>query len=91
MTNENFGCDFLFPLLQSRKISVDYDEQEDVMYINYLGTIKEADDATQIGDYIIRFAQNKVVGITVINALEHIKAKFADMPSLFNDEKLVYA
>ena len=91
MTNDKVGCNFLFPLNQSRKIAVDYDEEDDILYVSYLGGPEEADDATRIGDYIVRFAGYKIIGVTILNALKHIETDFTDMPNMFKDESLVYA
>lgn len=84
-------CNFLFPLEQTRNISVDYDEEADVLYISYVKKRTEATDATQIGDYIIRFVNQKVIGITIINALEHINESFKDMPNILQEKSLIYA
>lgn len=91
MTINKIGCSVLFPFDQSRRMAVDYDKEEDVLYIQYVHSSLEADDATQIGDYILRFFKSKVIGITIINALKHVRANFMDAPDIFADEKLIYA
>ena len=91
MTIERLGCSVLFPFDQSRRFAVDYDKEEDVLYIQYGSSSVEADDATQLGDYILRFVKSKVIGLTIINALKHIRANFMDAPNIFADEKLIYA
>jgi uncharacterized protein YuzE len=91
MKDIKIGCNVLFPNDQSRKMFIDYDKEEDVLYIKYVESSQKADDTAQIGDYILRFFKNRVIGLTIINALRHIKANFTDAPSIFCDDKLIYA
>ena len=65
------------------KILVDYDKSEDVLYLNYLSSNpQEADFGTKIGDYILRFKKNFIVGVTILNAIEHFKKQFSDVPEI---------
>jgi len=74
------------------KILVDYDCLEDVLYVNYLNSEpREADYAKRFGDYIIRFKDKKIIGVTVINAMAHFKINFEDSPSIIREKRLVYA
>lgn len=50
------------------KLWVDYDQEADVLYINF-GKPEKADDAHQESDGIIRRKKNKkLVGLTILNA-----------------------
>ena len=50
------------------KLFVDYDNQADVLYVNF-GKPQKADDAVQGKDGIIRRKKrNKIVGLTILNA-----------------------
>lgn len=50
------------------KLWVDYDQEADVLYINF-GKPQRADDAEQSRDGIIRRKRNKkLVGLTILNA-----------------------
>lgn len=50
------------------KLRVDYDQEADVLYVNF-GTPQKADDARQGEDGIIRRKKNnKIIGLTVLNA-----------------------
>ena len=63
------------------KILVDYDRHNDVLYINFLNSDpQKADFGTRLGDYIIRMKENKVVGVTILNAREHFQRHFEDNP-----------
>lgn len=65
------------------KIMVDYDKLQDVLYINYLNSDpEEADFGTKVGDYILRFKKNFIVGVTILNAEEHLKKRFSDVPDI---------
>jgi len=60
---------------------VDYDKSEDVLYVNFLCSEPEAADfGRRFGDYIIRIKGRRVVGVTVINAIEHFDKHFEDIP-----------
>jgi uncharacterized protein YuzE len=61
----------------------DYDEREDVLYINYCNSGPQmADFGRRFGDYIVRLKDGFVVGVTILNASEHYKKKFEDKPSI---------
>jgi uncharacterized protein YuzE len=49
------------------KISLDYDEEADVLYISF-GKPREAKDSIEVEDGIIyRIADDEIVGITIID------------------------
>lgn len=53
------------------KLLVDYDQEADVLYINF-DKPQKADDAEQGSDGIIRRKMNKkLVGLTILNASHH--------------------
>lgn len=57
------------------KLWVDYDQEADVLYINF-GKPEKADDAQQGSDGIIRRKRNKkLVGLTILNASKFSKVK----------------
>lgn len=57
------------------KLWVDYDEEADVLYINF-GRPQKADDSEQGRDGIIKRKKNeKIIGLTVLNASRFSQAK----------------
>jgi hypothetical protein len=65
------------------KVMVNYDRLEDVLYLNYLNSDpQKADFGTKVGDYILRFKRNVIVGVTVLNAKEHFRKQFSDVPDI---------
>lgn len=50
-----------------REINNNYDQEADVMYINFYWPPKEADDSHKFGDCIVRLKDFKVIGVTIIN------------------------
>ena len=67
----------------NKNIIVDYDKEEDVLYINFPNSpIQVADFARRFGDYIVRIKSGVVIGVTIINAEQHSKKNFADKPSI---------
>ena len=50
------------------KLFIDYDEEADVLYVNF-GKPQKADDSIQDKDGIIkRKKDNKIIGLTILNA-----------------------
>lgn len=67
-------------------ITVDYDEVEDVLYVNFHDSpIQEADFGRRFGDYIVRIKQGFVIGVTVLNAQYHSDKQFEDKPSILTE------
>jgi uncharacterized protein YuzE len=67
----------------NKNIVVDYDKEEDVLYINFpKSPIQVADFARRFGDYIVRIKDGTVIGVTIINAKQHLRKSFADKPSI---------
>jgi uncharacterized protein YuzE len=63
------------------KIEVFYDRSVDVLYINYVKSpIKKADHTWDTGDYVFRYKDGKLIGVTIIDAQEHHKKDFRDLP-----------
>ena len=44
-----------------------FDQEADVMYINFYFPALEADDSQSIGDTILRFKDGEIIGVTVMN------------------------
>jgi len=64
-------------------VIVDYDNVEDVLYVNFTNSpVQEADFGRRFGDYIVRIRQGLVIGVTVLNAQHHYKMNFSDKPSI---------
>lgn len=64
-------------------IFVDYDDVEDVLYVNFLNSDRQkADFGRRFGDYIIRIKNGFVIGVTIISAMRHFKKGFEDMPHI---------
>ena len=54
-------------VLRPRKLDVDYDEKNDVLYIS-VGRPREADDSIEPQeDVVIRTRKGELVGITILN------------------------
>ena len=74
---------FFSELRPNAKILVDYDTSEDVLYVNYLNSSpQKADFGRRFGDYIIRLKKGVVVGVTILNAKEHLNQDFKDLPRI---------
>lgn len=64
-------------------ILVDYDEKEDVLYVNFLNSNpQKADFARRFGDYILRIKDGLVIGITILSAQRHFRSEFDDIPEM---------
>ena len=64
--------------LGDSKLWIDYDKDADVLYVNF-GNPEKADDAYQGKDGIIRRRKNnKIIGLTVLNASRFTNKKIAD-------------
>jgi uncharacterized protein YuzE len=62
-----------------RRIRLIYDRGVDVLYINFTHSKPEkADYGKRRGDYILRFKENELVGVTVLNAEKHSQLAFSD-------------
>lgn len=67
------------------EILVDYDEKEDVLYINFLNSKpQKADFGRRFGDYVIRIKDGLVIGVTIISAMRHFKNGFDDAPTILS-------
>ena len=72
------------------EILANYDRSEDVLYVNFLSSApQKADFGTKLGDYIVRLKKNEIVGVTVLNALEHFQKRFSDIPEIILAEECV--
>ena len=72
-------------ILPASKILIDYDQPEDVLYINYLNSSpQEADFGRRFGDYIIRVKNGQIVGVTILNAKVHFQRRFEDIPTILS-------
>ena len=91
MKDKKAFVDMLLNFRKKAQFTMNYDGAEDVLYINFSGKPKEADDATQIGDYIIRCRNNEVIGITILNAREHSRMELIDAPEMLKESKPVFA
>jgi uncharacterized protein YuzE len=58
-----------------RKIWVDYDEEADVLYVNFKKP-SHADDSEINDDIIVRYEEGQVVGITYLNASKRRKGAY---------------
>jgi uncharacterized protein YuzE len=56
-----------------KKIWVDYDEDADVLYVNFKKP-SHADDSEINGDTIVRYEKDQVVGVTFLNASKRKKS-----------------
>ena len=95
MKNEKKLIDMLSNFKQETRLTIDYDAEEDILYIHTCGKPIEADDATQIGDYIIRLKNQVVIGITLLNARANSRIQLVgvppELPQALRDCRLVYA
>lgn len=67
-------------------ILIDYDEKEDVLYVNFLNSDpQKADFGRRFGDYIIRIKDGLVIGVTIISAKSHFRKGFDDMPPILKE------
>lgn len=68
--------------LPGRRLSLLYDRDVDVLYINFTHSKPEkADFGKRDGDYILRFKQGEWIGVTVLNAQNHSLHGFDDFRS----------
>jgi len=58
--------------LPSKVMWIDYDEEADVLYINFEKPQK-ATDSKMINDMIIHYRKDEVVGVTVLHASNYLK------------------
>jgi len=54
------------------KYYFDYDKEVDVLYISIGKKPQKADFARRLGDIILRFKDNLIIGITILNAQKFI-------------------
>jgi len=59
--------------LPSKVMWIDYDEEADVLYINFEKPQK-ATDSKMINDMIVHYRKDDVVGVTVLHASHYLKA-----------------
>ena len=52
----------------SHKIWIDYDEEADVLYVNFKKTSHADDTQLLDNDVIVRYEKGSIVGITILNA-----------------------
>lgn len=65
-----------------RQLRLIYDRDVDVLYINFTHSKpQKADFGKRNGDYILRFKENELIGVTVLNAQEHSLHAFDDFRS----------
>jgi len=58
--------------MPSKVMWIDYDEEADVLYINFEKPQK-ATDSKMINDMIIHYRKDEVVGVTVLHASNYLK------------------
>jgi uncharacterized protein YuzE len=80
------------PLKPDKKVIADYDEPEDVLYVNFVNSPpEEAAFGRMFGDYIIRCKKDGlVVGITILHAMEHCEKKFEDKPLALKEPVMIH-
>jgi len=59
--------------MPSKAMWIDYDEEADVLYINFEKPQK-ATDSKMINDMVIHYRNHEVVGVTVLHASDYLKA-----------------
>lgn len=59
--------------MPSKAMWIDYDEEADVLYINFEKPQK-ATDSRMINDMIVHYRKEDVVGVTVLHASHYMKA-----------------
>jgi len=59
--------------MPSKAMWIDYDEEVDVLYINFEKPQK-ATDSKMVNDMIIHYRKKDVVGVTVLHASHYMKA-----------------
>ena len=59
--------------MPSKVMWIDYDEEADVLYINFKKPQK-ATESKMINDMIIHYRKDDVVGVTVLHASDYLKA-----------------
>jgi len=59
--------------MPSKVMWIDYDEEADVLYINFEKPQK-ATESKMINDIIMHYRNGDVVGVTVLNASNYLKA-----------------
>jgi len=59
--------------MPSKAMWIDYDEEADVLYINFEKPQK-ATDSKMINDMIVHYRKEDVVGVTVLHASQYLKA-----------------
>ena len=59
--------------MPSKVMWIDYDEQADVLYINFEKPQK-ATESKMINDMIMHYRKDDIVGVTVLNASNYLKA-----------------
>ena len=60
--------------MPSKVMWIDYDEEADVLYINFEKPQK-ATDSKMINDIIIHYREDEVVGVTVLHASNYLKTQ----------------
>ena len=61
--------------MKRSKITIDYDEEADVLYLSFGDPVKAVTE--EMGDIGIRINENtsEIVGVTIINFLKNLKKK----------------
>jgi len=59
--------------MPSKVMWMDYDEEADVLYINFEKPQK-ATDSKMVNDMIIHYRKDEIVGVTVLHASNYLKA-----------------
>ena len=60
---------------QQENIWLSYDKDADVLYVNFKKPSHADDSELLDNDVIVRYEQDEVVGLTVMNASKKVKAK----------------
>lgn len=70
---------FLPFMPNGRRLRLIYDRDVDVLYINFTHSKPDkADYGRKQGDYILRYKNDALVGVTILNTVEHLKDCFED-------------
>jgi uncharacterized protein YuzE len=72
------------------KVKINYDDEEDVLYINFPNSpAQKADFGRRFGDYIVRVKHGFIIGVTILDAKKHLKKNFSDKPPILTKPMIV--
>lgn len=61
--------------LNQKNIWLSYDEEADVLYVNFKKPSHADDSELLDNDVVVRYEKNEVIGMTIMNASRKVKAK----------------